>query len=169
MNNNDVLRRLRFALDIVDRDLLELFDAAGVVATPDLLRGWMLREDDPEMIPCHDEALGGLLDAIIRKRRGPPPSDSSRPANPLSNNEVLKKLRIALALREADMIELLRRGGHPLSKAELGGLLRPPGHKHFRPCGDQFMRAFFRGLTEQRRGVLPDPGPAEPVNNEVQR
>ena len=62
-------------------------------------------------------------------------------------NVVLKKIRIALTLHEGDMLKIIGDGGQPFSKSELSALFRKPGHKHFRPCGNQLMRAFLRGLT----------------------
>ena len=54
--------------------------------------------------------------------------------------------------REEDMLETLEMGGTKLSKGELGALFRKPGHKHYRECGNQVLRNFIKGLTEQIRG-----------------
>ena len=57
---------------------------------------------------------------------------------------VLKKLRIALDLREDDMLKILASGGSKLSRGELSALFRRPGHKHHRMCGDQVIRNFLK-------------------------
>ena len=154
MHYNNVLRRLRYALDLNDEALIALFDAAGVQAAPEHVTAWLLREDDPDMQDCGAERFEAFLDALIVQRRGPPPLHMAPPPRtPLTNNAILKKLRIALSLRDVDIIEILAIGGHEVTKSGLGGLFRPPGHVHYRPCGDQFLRAFFRGLTVKLRGA----------------
>ena len=153
MHNNDALRRLRYALDIDDEGLLELFDSGGIRATSEQLSGWLVPDGEPGWLDCQDDTFEAFLDALILKKRGPPPPNQApRPATALTNNAILKKLRVALSLQERDLIEILRVGGHQVSKGELGGLLRVPGHKHYRECGDQLMRAFLRGLTQKLRG-----------------
>lgn len=153
MINNDVFRRLRYALDLDDPAVVGLFALAGVTVTEDEARSYTLRQDEEEHLPLDDATFQAFLDALIRDRRGPPPPGRTPPPpGPMSNNEVLKKLRIALSLQSDDIRELVRIGGKELGKAELGGLLRPADHRHFRPCGDQLLRAFFRGLTAKLRG-----------------
>ena len=102
---------------------------------------------------CMDDLMATFLDGLIIDRRGPPQSGSKPPPEPdrLTNNAILKKIRIALKLQEADMIEILAAGGQRMSKGEITALFRKPGHKHFRACGDQVVRAFLRGLTARLR------------------
>ena len=154
MTNNDVLRRLRYALDISDDQLVELFAATGLHCTVEQVWGWLGREGEPGTLECPDEVLISFLDALIVQRRGPPPPNAKPPMDePLTNNLILKKLRIALAMRDTDVIEVIALGGQTVSKSELGGLSRNRGHKHFRPCGNQLLRAFLSGLTTKFRGA----------------
>lgn len=153
MNNNDVLRRLRYVLDINDAGLVALFALGGRAVTEPEVWAWMGREGEPGSVECDDRTLELLLDALIVDRRGPPPAHAKPPKPvPFTNNAILKKLRVAFALREDDMIALFALGGRPLSKAELGGLTRPPTHRHYRDCGNQLLRAFLGGLAKQNRG-----------------
>lgn len=153
MENNDVLRRLRYALNLDDAAVGELFALGGSPTDPEQVARRLLRDDDPDLFFCDDDAFEAFLDGLILKRRGPPKGDAPPPPwTGITNNAVLKKLRIALSLRDVDTIEILHMGGHQVSKAVLGGLLRPPHHRNFRPCGDQFLRAFLRGLTMSLRG-----------------
>lgn len=154
MNNNDRLRRLRFALNIDDDGLIALFGRGGLTTSVEQVWGWLGREGEPGTMECTDDVLFTFLDTLIVDRRGPPPAHvAPPPEEPFSNNLVLKKLRIALKLRDTDMLECIKLGGRDLSKAELGGLLRNRDHKHYRPCGNQLMRAFLAGLTEKLRGA----------------
>jgi len=81
--------------------------------------------------------------------------DETRPPPPVAkrvgNNLVLKKLRVAFELRDDDMHAILDAAGFPLSKSELTALFRKPDHPNYRPCGDQLLRHFLRGLTQRLR------------------
>ena len=74
-------------------------------------------------------------------------------AEPLTNNSILKKLRIALILQEADMLDILQQAGNPVSKSELSALFRKAGNKNYKECGDQFLRNFLKGLALRYREI----------------
>ncbi|NOY27293.1 MAG: DUF1456 family protein [Oligoflexia bacterium] len=155
MQTNDVLRRLRYALDLSDHQLAKMISHRGEAVAPPHVTRLLWPEAHPEMVECSFDELERALDGLIIARRGPP--DPSRPRPPLlgralSNNQVLKKLRIALEFKEQDMLQILAEGGLPISGSELGALFRKPAHKHYRECGDQLLRAFFKGLTLRMRG-----------------
>jgi len=155
MIHNDVLRRLRYALDLEDARMIRLFALSGVTVDEATLRSLLARETDPSFVACTDAQLAAFLDGLIVDRRGP--RDPAAPARPkgaprLDNNLVLKKLRVALELKEDDMLAVLKLGGMDLSSSELGALFRNEQHKHYRPCGDQLLRNFLKGLTVRLRG-----------------
>ena len=156
MINNDVLRSIRYMLDLGDSKVAEiarLADPAFVVEKDDV-RAFLLKEDEPGYLACSDAALAHFLDGLIVHRRGrdegvPPRLVEKR----ISNNVVLKKLRVAFELKDVDMHQVFADAGFPVSKPELSALFRQPGHKNFRPCGDQMLRNFLKGLTLRVRGA----------------
>jgi uncharacterized protein YehS (DUF1456 family) len=75
----------------------------------------------------------------------------------LSNNDILKKLRVALALRNDDIIAILKLVDFEISKGALGDLFRNPDHPGYEEAGDQILRNFLNGLIIYKRGVLPEP------------
>ncbi len=152
MNNNDVLRRLRFALQLTDAELRRLSGLAGVDLASEDLTSWLAREGEPDFLPCPDRALEACLDGLVLHRRGPRDGPAPGPSR-FDNNMILKKLRIALELKESEMLRLLALGGMELSSSELAGLFRAHTHRHYRACGDQLLRNFLKGLTLDRRGV----------------
>lgn len=148
MTNNDVLRRLRYALNLPDGLALKLFDLGGFPATEADLSAWLKKEEDPGYQACRDAALTAFLDGFVLLRRGPRPEGSPEVTpERLTNNLILKKLRIGLAWQEADVLAALAAGGQTASKNELTALFRKPGQKNFKPCGDQLLRAFLVGLV----------------------
>ena len=154
MIHNDVLRRLRYALDLSDARMIHLFALSDTGIDEPVLHSLLARDTDPGFVECTDAQLTAFLDGLVIDRRGP--RDPGAPARPksavrLDNNLILKKLRIALQLQEDDMLALLKLGGMDVSSSELGALFRNEQHKHYRPAGDQLLRNFLKGLTQKLR------------------
>ncbi len=77
----------------------------------------------------------------------------------LTNNDILKKLRIALELKDEDIIHILKLADFTVSKSELSALFRKDDHPNYVACGDQLLRNFLQGLIIYKRGpreVKPD-------------
>jgi uncharacterized protein YehS (DUF1456 family) len=68
----------------------------------------------------------------------------------------MKKLRVALQLRDDDIIEILKLVNFNTTKAELGAIFRNDDHPNFKPCGDQILRNFLNGLVIHLRGPKPE-------------
>ncbi len=68
------------------------------------------------------------------------------------NNDILKKLRIALKLKDTDILEILKLASMELSAAELNAFFRTPDHRNYKECGDQVLRRFLDGLIIKMRG-----------------
>jgi uncharacterized protein YehS (DUF1456 family) len=153
MLNNDVLRSLRYMLDISDAELAELITLGGHATDADTLAAMLKKEDEDGFIACPDELLAHALDGLVYQRRGKDDSRAPQPLElPISNNLVLKKLRVAFELKEDDMHAIMNSVDCPVSKPEMSALFRKFGHSNYRPCGDQFLRNFLKGLTLRERG-----------------
>ena len=87
------------------------------------------------------------MDGFIIEKRGVRPDGTvPEPVDVLSNNEILKKLRIALEMRDEEMTAAFKKADFVVSKAELGSFFRKEGHRHYRPCPEQVLRKFIQGL-----------------------
>jgi len=73
----------------------------------------------------------------------------------LTNNDVLKKLRVALKLRDDDIVKICALVDFKISKSELNALFRKEDHDKYMECGDQFLRNFLNGLVIHLRGPMP--------------
>ena len=154
MNNNDIMRRVRYALDISNPSMVEIFKLVGCGMTEPTLLKLLKKEEEEEFIECSNPLMTFFLDGLIINLRGRRESDDVQAAAgalPLNNNAILKKLRIALNLKEDDMIAIMGLAGITISKSELTALFRNSGHKHFKECGDQFLRNFLKGVTLRNR------------------
>lgn len=154
MIHNDILRRLRYALEIDNNEAITLFKQVNFDCDLDYLQSIMKKEDDTGFLHCSDQVMSLFLDALIIKYRGK--QEGKKPivldkSQRISNNEILKKLRIALTLRDEGIIEIMGLAEFRVSKGEISALFRKPGHRNFKPCGDQFLRNFILGMTTKYR------------------
>ena len=154
MINNDVLRAIRYMLDLSDGKVVEIVRLADAdfPITREEVQAFLKKDDDPGYVECSNKLLALFLDGLVFHRRG---RDETRPARPpekrVTNNVVLKKLRVAFELKDVDMHQILESAGFPVSKPELSALFRQPDHKNFKLCGDQLLRNFLKGLTMRVR------------------
>lgn len=172
MNNNDILIRLRYALDIKNTDMVEIFKLGGMEVTKEELLMILTKSKeseenevgsdgdiDEENIKCDNFMFESFLNGLIifkRGRQDSKPGQPERPAmsikdNSSVNNVLLKKLKIALSLTSEDMLEILEEAGVTITKGELSALLRKEGHKNYKVCGDRYARNFLKGLAIQYR------------------
>ncbi len=153
MIHNDVLRSVRYMLDISDAKVVELIKLSGLEVTKEDVLTYLKKDEEEGFVHCPDLVMAHFLDGLVFFKRG---KDDSRPAQPIetpvTNNVILKKLRVAFELKEDDMHAVLKAAEFPVSKPELSALFRKVGHNNYRPCGDQLLRNFLKGLTLRVRG-----------------
>ncbi|WP_324733672.1 YehS family protein [Pseudomonas paeninsulae] len=153
MLNNDVLRSVRYMLDVSDAKIVEIIQLSGKQSSVAEIAPLLKKDDEEGFVACDDELMAHFLDGLVYLKRG---KDESRPAQPfelpVTNNMVLKKLRVAFELKEDDMHEIMQSVDCPVSKPEMSALFRKFGHSNYRTCGDQFLRNFLKGLTLRVRG-----------------
>jgi len=70
----------------------------------------------------------------------------------MNNNEIFKKLRVALKLRDDQIVDILKLVDFRISKSELGAFFRAEDHPNYKDCGDQVLRNFLNGLVIHLRG-----------------
>ncbi|MBI4832313.1 MAG: DUF1456 family protein [Candidatus Lindowbacteria bacterium] len=175
MTNNDILRRLRYMLNYNDSTMADIFALGGHSVTSAAVADFLKREDEPGYVECGHPEMECFLNGLIIHRRGRKegaPAPAENPHAILLNNDILKKLRIALELQEDDMLAIMKYADVEISRSELSALFRKDGHKHYKDCGDQFLRKFLRGLSVWRQvtqsaGNNPAEGGALPPKNEV--
>jgi len=148
MTHNDVLRSIRYLLNVSDAALADIFRLGHREVSRDEVVAFLKTEDADGYQACSDKAMAHFLNGLVTYKRG---KDESRPPQPVelpvTNNTVLKKIRVAFELKDDDIIALLARVGLEVSKGELSALFRRPDHRNYRECGDQLLRHLLRGLT----------------------
>lgn len=156
MNNNDILIRLRYAMDFKNAQMVEIFKLGDYdISTQDIAHVLSKPEEDSAHIECTNEMLDAFLNGFIIFKRGkqePRPGQPQRPPLMITsdehvNNIVLKKLRIALTLTSDDILDILDDAGVYLSNSELSAVMRKEDHRNYKVCGDRYIRNFLKGLA----------------------
>lgn len=160
MNNNDRLLRLRYAIDLKDTDLIKAFKLGGVLVTKEEAQAILTKiqnkqEDNEKNIyekSINNQVFDAFLNGLIILARGP---QKDKPAQAMPqkskeikhiNNVLLKKLKIALSMTSEDILAIFAEVELYPSKGEIGAFLRREGQRNFKPCGDEYMRNFLKGL-----------------------
>jgi uncharacterized protein YehS (DUF1456 family) len=152
MNNNDILRRTRYILDLKDNQITKIFKHVGVEATEQQVNRWLKRDDEAGFEPLSDDALMDFLDALIIEKRGKKDGGPTiRTRQELGNNLILTKLKIAFNLKSEEILAIMALADFKISKHELSALFRKKGHKHYRVCKNQMLRKFMKGLQIKYR------------------
>lgn len=149
MTNNDIMRRIRYIFDFSDEKMIELFASADLQVSRSQISDWLKKEDDPAYLNLNDPEMAIFLNGLINdkrgKKEGTPPVAEKR----LNNNIIFRKLKIALNLKDEDIIEIMSLADFQISKHELSAIFRHPSQKQFRTCNDQFLRYFLMGLQKK--------------------
>ena len=132
--------------------MIRCFLEGGAEVDQEELANLLKREEEESYVPCTSRRLEQFLEGLILIKRGPKKEGGpAKAAGRLTNNLILKKIRIALELREEAMMEIFKLGDFELSKSELSALFRKEGHKNFMNCGDQILKKFLKGLPLYRQ------------------
>lgn len=149
MTNNDALRSIRYILNANDLLMVEIMALGGADCDLRTMMDYLERDDSPNFISCPDEMMARFLNGLVSHKRG---VDPTRPTPqieiPVTNNQILKRIRVAFKLTDEDILSRLMSEGLPFRKSELNALFRKENHENFRTCGDQILKKLFKSLSK---------------------
>jgi len=149
IDTNEILYRIYKALRLSIDEMLEAYRLAEYPMQRAHLEALLKRRQDKGFEVCSYEELGVFLDGLIILKRGPSPKKADDDALvELTNNLILKKLRVALQLKEPDTEVVFNLADVMLTKQELKSLFRSESHKNFKACSNELLMAFLEGLDE---------------------
>jgi len=148
VNNNDVLRKLRYTFNFNDKQMVAIFASAGETVSREEVSQWLKKDTDSDFVALFDVKLALFLNGFINEKRGKKPGALAIPEKRLSNNIILTKLKIALNLQAEEIISLLATVDFRISKPELSAFSRKVGHQHYRECKDQVMRNLLHAIDK---------------------
>lgn len=149
IHTNEILYRIQQALTLTLEQMLEAYALEHYPMKIEHLERLLTRRQDKNFMLCSYEELGVFLDGLITLKRG---ASSTKPKSDevveLTNNLILKKLRIALNLKESEVEIIFALAEITLSKQQLSSLFRKEGHKNFKLCSNALLLRFLEGLDE---------------------
>lgn len=130
---------------------MEMFKILGQSASRAEISSWLKHEDDSDYVECSHTNFSHFLNGFIISKRGAKEGPSPEPDKSITNNLVLKKLKIALDMKGDDILDILHLGGQNISNHEVTAFFRKPEHRNYRQCKDQVLRKFLKGLQLKYR------------------
>ena len=151
MDNNDILRRIRYIFNLSDSKMINIFNEGSHTVSRTVISNWLKKEDHIDFQQMSDKELAMFLNGFINKNRGKREGPGFVPEDKLNNNIIFRKLRIALHFKDDEILDVLALSGMKISKHELSSFFRKPGHPKSRQCKDQILRNFLQGLQLKYR------------------
>ena len=151
MENNDIIRRIRYIFDFNDSKMIELFEQGGLEVTRAQISNWLKKEEDTDFKSIYDHELASFLNGFIVEKRGKREGPPMIAEKKLTNNIIFRKLKIGLNLKDDDILQLFQDVDLRVGKHELSALFRKPTQSQYRVCKDQFLRNFLQGIQKKYR------------------
>ena len=152
MINNDILNRVSTIFQLNAPQIQAIFALSEFNITAEQLENIFKEKDDPDYVELLDVELASFLNGLIVEKRGKKDGVQHEAEQVLSNNLIFNKIKIALTLKAEDVMSVLESVGVTLTKYELSALFRNSSNKHYRPCSDDVLSAFLKGLKLQHQG-----------------
>ncbi len=151
MDNNDILRRLRFTLNLSDDSMMDMYAKGGEPVSRAEISSWLKREDDEDFDVVIDENLATFLNGLIVNYRGKKDGKTPVAEKELDNVIILRKLKIAFNFTSDELIYIWKKAGVEITETELSAFFRKRTHPKFKYLNDQYLRKFLKGFQIQRK------------------
>lgn len=146
MTNNYVLSSIMNSLKLDKVDVLKSYKLVDKKITQDDVDDILREPSDEKFILLSDEGFELFLNGFIAYKRGPSDKKAKKQKIYFSNNIILKKLKIALDLKDEDIIAIFKNDGLEITKSQLTAYFRRDGHINYRKCSDSLLKRFINGL-----------------------
>lgn len=149
MRTNDIFRKITQSLTLDTVKIQQLFALSAIDLSDKEIANLLKTDYQPGFEPMPDYVLLIFLNNLIEQQRGKKADGETEVIEKhakVSNNDVLKKLRIAFNLHEQQVRDALKLATIELTKSDLAALFRKPGHVHFKACEDDLVLDFIEGL-----------------------
>ncbi|HBF08722.1 MAG TPA: DUF1456 domain-containing protein [Gammaproteobacteria bacterium] len=148
INNNDILFKVRSIFGIELEEMIDIFELGGLAVTEAEVKNLLARAGEKRHTECTDQTLAHFLNGFIALNRGYKDDIMPEAETQLTNNMILRKIRIALDLQADDLVELFQFNGINLSRHELSAMFRSAGHKKFKECSDKMLGSLLDALEQ---------------------
>ncbi|MEO9952156.1 DUF1456 family protein [Nonlabens sp.] len=151
MDNNDILRRLRFTLNLSDDAMIDIYAKGGEPVSRAEISNWLKKEEDEDFDVVVDENLAVFLNGLIVNHRGKKDGKIPVAETELDNTIILRKLKIAFNFTSKELLYIWKKADVVISETELSAFFRKRTHPKFKYLNDQYLRKFLKGFQIQRK------------------
>ena len=141
-----------------NNEVIKAFAEAGYKIDKEGVLNLLKKEDEEGFVKCSNKLLGQFFDGVIVLKRGRQevkPGQEPRKPEVMTgnniNNQILRKIKIALNLKTEDMVKIWENADIYISNSDVTALFRKKGHKNYKECLDKFLRTFLKGLAIEYR------------------
>lgn len=152
MTNNDILRQLRYILRLSDEDVVQTFKAAEIDVVKNEVKQWLLKDEEQQLM-FHNSELSYFLDGLINQKRGKRDGYTPTSNKTITNNEILRKLKIAFNYKDTDILDIFKLVDVNVGKHELSAFFRHPSKSQYQEMGNQYLRNFLHGLQVKHKAI----------------
>jgi uncharacterized protein YehS (DUF1456 family) len=131
--------------------MVAIFKSVEIEVDEATVIAWLSKDNEPIFEEMPDQMLNHFLNGFIIDKRGKQEGVKPIVEKDLNNNIIFRKLKIALNLKDTDIVELMALVNMRISKHEITAFFRKPEQKQYRRCGDQFLRNFIFGIQKKYR------------------
>jgi len=155
MQINDILFKIKTALSLSNSEIIEAYKWADFTMSEERVSNIVKRHQDKGYEEATYEELGLFLDGLVVLKRGENSKKvESDEVVELTNNLILKKLRVAMNLKESELVIIFALAEVTLTKRQIGSLFRKEGGKNFKACSDELLMAFIEGLLTVNKNIV---------------
>jgi len=148
MTNNYILSFIMNSLKLNKVDILKAYKLVDKKITQNDVDDILREPSDEKFILLSDEGFELFLNGFIAYKRGPSDKKQKKQKIYFSNNIILKKLKIALDLKDEDIVKIFENDGLEITKSQLTAYFRRDGHINYRKCSDSLLKRFIKGLKK---------------------
>ena len=145
---NETLYKIKKSLDLTNSDIIQAYELEDFSISEEHLESLLVQKHDKNFQEATFEEVGIFLDGLVTLKRGPSKQKPTNETVELTNNLTLKKLRIALELKDPQIEIIFALADIELTKQQLSSLYRKESHKNFKVCSDTLLISFLDGLDE---------------------
>jgi uncharacterized protein YehS (DUF1456 family) len=131
--------------------MIKLFEKGGLTVTRSEISDYLKKEEDVQHKPLNDRLFAHFLNGLIIHFRGTKDGILPEAEKQLNNNIIFRKIKIALNMKDEDILEVFELARIRVSKHEVSAIFRNPSQPQYRECKDQFLRNFLDGLIKKYR------------------
>ncbi len=151
MTNNYILSSIMSSLKQDKTDILKAYRLVDKKISQDDVDDILREPSDEKFILLSNEGFELFLNGFIAYKRGPSNKKAKKQKIYFSNNIILKKLKIALDLKDEDIVKIFESDGLEITKSQLTAYFRRDGHINYRKCSDSLLKRFIKGLDTKEK------------------